>query len=190
LDSPAVPPFDDLVPRLRAGDATAYQEALRRHGAPVFGFLLRLARKHDVAEDLFQETWLSLARHASRLRDDTRLEAWLFKVARNAYRSHRRWQWVDPSRWLLAEEDETAASRAPSPEDQADAGQRMARIEDALGRVSADDRELLLLISVDGLSPAEVAVIMSTSQEALRQRLARARKALARALSTPPTSRP
>lgn len=190
MDSPDTPPIDDLVPRLRAGDATAYQEALGRYGGRIFGFLLRLVRKRDLADDLFQETWLSLARHAPRLPDDTRLEAWLFAVARNAYRSHRRWQWVDPSRWLVAEEDETAVSPVPSPEVQAETGQRVARVEAALGRVSPDDRELLLLVSVDGLSPAEVAVIMSTSQEALRQRLARARKALARALSTPPTSRP
>ena len=55
-----------------------------------FGFLLRLARRRDVAEDLHQEAWLSIARHAARLDAGTDLAPWIFTVARNRFLSSQR----------------------------------------------------------------------------------------------------
>lgn len=172
----------ELLQRLKQGEDQAYGEALRLHGPAVYGFLLRLTRSRELAEDLFQETWLALARNARTLDDATRLEPWLFTVARNLYRSHRRWRWVDVSRWLVAEPDETNASTAPSPEDDAATGETVRALETALATLRPGDRELLLLTSVDGLAPSDVAAILGTSQETLRQRLARARSSLSDAM--------
>ena len=55
----------------------------------VFAFLLRMTRNRALAEDLLDETWLRLVRHAPRLLDDTRCGPWLFTVARNLYWTHR-----------------------------------------------------------------------------------------------------
>ena len=124
----------DLLDGLRRGDAAAYREAVRVHGPALYSFLLRLAGRKEVADDLFQETWLALARHATRLRADTRLEAWLFTVARNAHRSHRRWRWADLSRWLV-DEDVEAVATTPSPEDAAARSQEARAVE-----IEADER--------------------------------------------------
>jgi|GEM_PF-2411490 len=113
----------DLVERLRRGDDDAYREAVALHGNGLYSFLLRLCGQRELAEDLFQETWLALARHAVKLPPDTRLAPWLYAVARNAYRSHRRWAWVDVSRWLVVDHDDTLASCEASPEQVAVAGQ-------------------------------------------------------------------
>ena len=89
---------DPLVGNLRAGDRQALREAVTLHGPRLYGFLLKLTGRRHLADDLFQETWLALAKHAPRLAEDTRLDAWLITVGRNAYRSHLRLRFVDLSR--------------------------------------------------------------------------------------------
>src|SRR3954462_14812758 len=79
-----------LVARLSAGDTAAFDEVYEAYRPRVFAFLLRMTRNRALAEDLLDDTWLRLVRHASRLLPDTRLGPWLFTVARNLYWSHRR----------------------------------------------------------------------------------------------------
>ncbi len=172
----------ELVERLRCGHPGAFREAVRLHGDAVYGFLLRLAGHRDLADDLFQETWISLAQHATRLAADTKLEAWLFTVARNAWRSHRRWAWVDVSRWAVEEPKMDVASTAPSPEEETAAYRTALMLDDALATLRPKDREIVLLGAVEGLEPNEAAEILGLGPEAYRQRLSRARKALAEEL--------
>src|SRR5262245_64223505 len=79
-----------LVERLRLGDAEAFDDVYAAFNTRLFTFLVRLSRRRDVAEDLLEETWLRLVKHARRLRTDTRLGPWLFTVARNLHVSFNR----------------------------------------------------------------------------------------------------
>src|SRR5215475_3102824 len=88
----------EIVAGLRRSEAAAFDALYTRYRDRTFAFLLRLTGRRDVAEDLFQETWLNAARAAPRLRDDTRLAPWLFTIARNEWVSYRRWSILDLSR--------------------------------------------------------------------------------------------
>src|SRR5207249_8155745 len=79
-----------LVARLRQGDADAFDDVYAAFNTRLFTFLVRLSRHRDVAEDLVEETWLRLVKHARRLRPDTRLGPWLFTVARHLHVSFNR----------------------------------------------------------------------------------------------------
>jgi len=61
-----------LVDALRRGDAAAFDGAYAAWSARVYGFLLRLSRRRDTAEDLAQETWLRFAKAAPSLAPATR----------------------------------------------------------------------------------------------------------------------
>src|SRR3712207_6262 len=87
-----------LVRRLQAGDADAFDELHRACNGRLLNFLARLTNRRDVAEDLLEETWLRLVRHAHRLQADTNLAAWLFTVARRLYVSHCRSRLLDDER--------------------------------------------------------------------------------------------
>jgi RNA polymerase sigma-70 factor (ECF subfamily) len=175
-----------LVARLRAGDTGAFDDVYDAYRPRVFAFLLRMSRSRTVAEDLLDETWLRLVKHAPALRPDTHIGPWLFTVARNLYWSYRRDSlmeessapellvlWPTPTRW-------------PSPFDLAAAGELERRVETALSTLSPQSREVLLLIAHEGLTPADAAVVCGISPEALRQRLLRARAALAQKLDKTP----
>ena len=80
----------ELLDGLRRGDAAAFDRVYARYRDRIYRFLRRLTGgDRPLADDLFQETFLKLARHAFRLRDDTDLAAWLYTVARNEYRALR-----------------------------------------------------------------------------------------------------
>jgi RNA polymerase sigma factor (sigma-70 family) len=171
-----------LVERLRHGDADAFDAVYAAFNTCLFTFLVRLSRSRDVAEDLLEETWLRLVRHARRLRADTRLGPWLFTVARNLHISYMR------SRML---EDSAAASliglwpfsvARASPFEAAAAGELERRVERALAAMPAASREVLLLVGVAGLDHSDAADICGITPEALRQRLHRARETLSKAL--------
>jgi RNA polymerase sigma factor (sigma-70 family) len=173
-----------LVAALRRGDEAAFEAAYARFRRPLFSFLRRATCRADVAEDLFQETWMALARAAPRLREDTDLAAWLFTVARNAFRAHLRWARLDLSRWLSLSDD-VGAAPASGPEALTEQAHLLAAIEQALPRLSPAHREVLLLVGVEELDQEHVAEVLGISYPALRQRLARARAALSALIGEP-----
>jgi RNA polymerase sigma-70 factor (ECF subfamily) len=162
-----------LVARLRGGDRAAFRTLYARYAQPSFGFLLRLCGRRELAEDLHQETWLAVARHATRLAADSDVAAWIFTIARNQFRSAHR-----------------SAARARVPEAPAvetgSAGQddpAAHDLERALGALPEAHREILLLVGVEGLAVEQAAAVLSLRPDAARQRLARARAALAARLT-------
>lgn len=170
----------EIVKGLLGGDDRAFSRAYTTHAPRVYSFLLRLSRQRVVAEDLLQETFVRLAKAAPTLAHDTNLRAWLFTVARNAYRSHARWAILDMSR-LLAFGKETATV-APPPDVRGEARRELEELDEALGALPQAHREVLLLVAVEGLDHETVAEMLSIKPEAVRQRLSRARRALADAV--------
>lgn len=172
-----------LVARLKAGDADAFDEVHAGFNARLLTFLARLARRRDVAEDLLEETWLRFVTHASRLDDDTRLAAWLFTVARNLHVSYRRARFVEEAAVGTGLSLWPTAPAQASPFEETAANELEARLERAVAELAPASREVLLLIAVAGLDHADAADVCGTTPQALRQRLHRARAALARALA-------
>jgi len=167
-------------------DRDAFDEVYDAYRPRLFAFLLRMSRSRTVAEDLLDEVWLRLVRHAPTLRPDTQIGPWLFTVARNLYWSYRRDSlveetaapellalWPSPTHW-------------PSPFDLAAAGELERRVEMALSTLSPQHREVLLLVAHEGLTPTDAAAVCGITPEALRQRLLRARAALAQKLDRTP----
>jgi RNA polymerase sigma-70 factor (ECF subfamily) len=171
-----------LVSRLRAGDGAAFDAVHDAFNARLFTFLARLAQRRDVAEDLLEETWLRLVKHAPALQADTRLGAWLFTVARNLHASYCRARQVETSHAAGLITLWPGPAPQPSPFEALAASEAERRIATALATLPVAYREALLLVGIEGLSPAEAAAVCAISPEAMRQRVSRARTLLARRL--------
>jgi RNA polymerase sigma-70 factor (ECF subfamily) len=170
-----------LVGRVRAGDQAAFDAIYAAFNTRLYGFLARLARSRDVAEDLLEETWLRFVTHAGQLRADTRLAPWLFTVARNVHITWCRARATE-SRAVAAMELWPPGISFESPFQEAAGSELERRIERALAGLPVEAREVLLLVGVEGLTPSEAAAVCGVSPEAMRQRLKRARALLARQL--------
>jgi RNA polymerase sigma-70 factor (ECF subfamily) len=158
-----------LVTLLRRRDRRGVDEAYAAYARRVFGFLCRLSGDRELALDLLQQVFLRLAERGPELRRDSDLRAWLFAVARNAYLSHRR---------RHPPVDDTAVEALASLSPDVEARLLLGDIERALAALRLEDREVLLLIGVEGLDHEVVAKLLHLRPAALRQRLSRARARL------------
>jgi RNA polymerase sigma-70 factor (ECF subfamily) len=175
------------IRRLRSQEAEAFDEVHAAWNARLFTFLVRLCRRRDLAEDLLEETWLRVVRHAHRLNEDTRLGPWLYTIARNLHVSYCRTRLLDEGSARMGLWPSAAA--APSPFEATAANEMERRIESALAALPAWAREVLLLVGFEGLTPADAADVCGVRADTLRQRLSRARALLAAKLEERATTR-
>ena len=175
----------ELVARIRAGDAEAFDVIHAVYNGRLFNFLARLSRRRDVAEDLLDETWLRFVDRAHTLRPDTTLGPFLFTVARNLYMSYCRSRQLEDAQTADAIGLWPLGTPRPSPHESAVANETQRRIEEALAALPARHREALLLVAVEGMTPAAAAKVCGVTPEAMRQRISRARASIADYLEEP-----
>ncbi len=168
-----------LVAALRRGEEEAFVPVYEAFRARIFTFILRMVQRRAIAEELAQEVWMRLAVRARSLRVDTRLEPWLFTVARNLCVSYWRTRGVEGLHDGARETLEAVRETMPPPDRAAESRELGERLERALARVPRLYREALLLVGVHGMTPATAAAIVGTSQQTMRKRLERARDMLA-----------
>jgi len=121
---------------------------------PVYRYLVCTGLGTADAEEVVQETFLRLYRHLARRGSRTNLRGWIFEVARNAARDRRKsaqWQRtvaLDPAAGIV--------DPRTGPEDQAIRQQRGHRLQAAIEKLSAPQRECILL-RISGLRYREIA---------------------------------
>lgn len=177
-----------LVARVKAGDPAAFEMVYVTYRARLFSFLLRLSRRRDVAEDLLEETWLRFVARARDLSADTCLAAWLYTIARNLHTSWCRSRALHEER--ISDLTPSWPSPAPgeTPFEAAARTETERRLEVSLARLTLQDREALLLVANEDLTPSDAAIALGLTPEAFRKRLQRARERLAAQMAMEGTS--
>lgn len=173
---PAPDDDHDLIDAARAGDRAAIDELLARYEPAIYRFGLRMCGDEESAREVLQETMLAAFRHMSGFRADAKLSTWLYQIARSFCIKERR-----GTRTRVAL-DERVADPGLSPDRQAHAHQIGAALVDAITSLPSEQREVLVLRDVEGLSADEAARIVGIEVGALKSRLHRARAALREAL--------
>ncbi|UUD64597.1 RNA polymerase sigma factor [Pseudomonas seleniipraecipitans] len=181
----AEPSDAELLRRYRAGDAAAFTQLYERHRLGLFRFLLGLCGEHAVAEEVFQETWISLIRSESLQREAAVLfKTWLYQIARNRlidhWRKHGKRQQREEAFDELLHDQPSVAS---DPERQLSLTQDQARIQAALADLPAEQREVFLLRAHADLQLHEIAELTRTPAETVKSRLRYAMHKLRRLLS-------
>jgi RNA polymerase sigma-70 factor (ECF subfamily) len=145
----------------------------REQGRAVLAYALRRVEDREDAADVVAETFLVAWRRLAEVPPGGEARLWLYAVARrviaNLHRSERRRTRLGGR---LAESLRTELATHPAP------GGEAAEILRAMNELSDEDRELLLLVSWEGLSPGEAAKVLAISSLAARSRLHRARRRL------------
>lgn len=169
-----------LIAAAQAGDGAALAALVASYQDRVYRFARRLCGDGDDARDVTQDTLATLAREVASFRGEARLSSWLFAIARSHCRRQRRPRADAPSAPLV---DDAHPASAPDPE-AATADAELARaLEAALAGLADDQREVVLLRDVEGLTAPETAAALGLTVEAVKSRLHRARAALRDALA-------
>jgi len=157
---------------------SAQHEQFERYLTPqayqrAWNYACRLSPTHEDAEDLLQDALAKAYRGLPGLREPERFGAWLLTIIRNSFLSRRRPQQIMlDSYW-----HELAA--AEEPEDPL-----VAAILGALKQLTPEQRELISLFYLDGLSLKETGWVLGLAPQVVGQRLHRARRALRKVLVT------
>jgi RNA polymerase sigma-70 factor (ECF subfamily) len=142
----------ELIQRAGEGDRTAFDKLYDRYARPVFGLALRRLGDRGRAEDAVQETFLSVWRSADTYAPERGPGApWLYGIARNAIVDRARAR-TEPA----AEAPDTVTSE-PGPDERAEQAWTGFEVHRALERLSAREREVIVLAYWSELSQSEVA---------------------------------
>lgn len=166
-----------MARRFAAGDAWAFDQAIRDYYPLItrrVGYLL--TQPGDV-DDVVQEVFLRAIERHGQFRGESSLETWLSRIAVNCCRIHWRRQRLSrmmPFRW--GRDRHASANNDPAPA--SDFDERHVRVRQAVKRLPAAYREVIILYYLEEMSCHQVAQLLNLRQEAVRQRLVRARKRL------------
>jgi RNA polymerase sigma-70 factor, ECF subfamily len=148
------------------GDAEAYRALLNDIGPVVMAFLRRRVRDADEAQDLYQEIFMILHRARHSYEPSRPLEPWLFAIARRVVADHRSRRRAREAREILVQGVPEVSTEGY--------GQLKPQLEQALRRLSPDQRQAIALLKIDGLPTAAAAALVGTTPGALRVRAHRA----------------
>ncbi len=160
----------------KVGKREMFERLMKAHERRVLGTAWRLLGHTEDAQDAAQEVFLRLYRYFDRFDDRRPLEPWLYRVTVNVCRDLGRRRQV--RRAISLEELEQAkplASADPDPGAAASLGEERRIGEQALATLAEKERTALVLRDVEGLSSAEVAEVLGSSQTTVRSQICRAR---------------
>jgi RNA polymerase sigma-70 factor (ECF subfamily) len=153
----------DLIARAQRGNVDAYNVLISRWDKRVYNYLLRLVRNREDAQDLAQDVFLKAYQNLKKLEDVDRFPGWLYRIAHNeAYsllRKHR------PEGDIEVELRMGDASNRMFP------AELTLAVDRALGRLSPDHREAVLLKVYQGFKFEEMAEILGCPVSTVKSRL-------------------
>lgn len=183
-------PIDEKkwLKKAAAGSAEAFEQLVLKYQTAVYNLCLRMTGDPEDAADMTQESFLKAWRNLESFQGNSAFSTWLYRLASNTCLDHLRSVKRKPQLSLVMEDEdgETQAldvpDSAPSPEEQVIALDEQSRLNDALQALDEDQRQILILRAVNGLSYTEIAEALQLKEGTVKSRLARARDQLRKKL--------
>lgn len=181
-----------LIDGLRAGSERSFEQLVRTHGGAMLAVSQRLLRNEQDAQDALQDAFVQVFRAIGSFRGESSLATWLHRIARNAAllrirRASRRPEVsIEP---LLPVYDETGHRAGPvanlpvSPDAVLERRQVRENVRACVARLPVRYRSVIVLRDLEEKSTLETAELLGVSENVVKVRLHRARKALATLIS-------
>jgi RNA polymerase sigma-70 factor, ECF subfamily len=162
-------PDQRAVARVLAGERNAFRILYERHYSRVYSVIRGIVRREVDAEDLTQDTFTLAFKSLRQFDQRSKFGTWLFRIAVNRALAHARRKGGRHDVDLTVIENHAVAPietpTAPDP-----------RIENALAKLSADDRALLILFYWEEQTLTDIAHVLGSTANAVKTRLFRARE--------------
>lgn len=183
-DTEAARHAEDLehVRRVADGDERSFRFLVERYQDRIYGFCLRMLSESAEAEDVAQDVFLTLYRHASSFRGESRVSTWLYRIAKNQTLNRlkyldRRGRGLRTSLHVVREDALVDGGRRP--DEQHEHREVWRHVQSALDELEDDYRLVVVLRDIDGLAYDEIAQITGLPKGTVKSRIHRGRQALA-----------
>jgi RNA polymerase sigma-70 factor (ECF subfamily) len=171
----------ELLTRYSAGEEAAFREIVDRYKNGLYAFLRKFLNRHELIEDVFQETFLQLFSSLKSFDMNRPLRPWLFTIAANkAKDALRKWQRTsavpigtmgDSQELSFDDMLNTIASDSTLPSDELHKGEIASRVRKIISDMPSNPREILLLSYFQGFSYKQMAEILSIPIGTVKSRL-------------------
>ena len=165
---------EDLMLAYAHGSPAAFDALYARHKGGVYRYLLRHCGNAGIADELFQDIWMSVVRGRDRYAPTARFASWLYTLAHHRIVDH--WRASGQAALVPIDVEDPASETVPGPprdEPEARALHRetAARLRAALAALPPAQRDAFLLQQESGLSLAEIAQLTGVGVETVKSRL-------------------
>jgi len=162
----------------------ALEAAVREHARLVYRIAYSVLRNHQDAEDATQETFVRVLRYRRKLQDVQDPKTWLARIAwRVAIERSKRRPEISLSETDTAKAVVELRSQLASAEEKTLGREMAGLLESLIAALPEQLRDALRLLTVEELTPGEIAQVLGTSESSIRSRLFRARQILKEKLS-------
>ena len=179
---------ETLMLRYARGDVGAFEELLARHRRPLFGYLCRMLKNAELAEDIFQEVFIRVMKARTRYKKTAKFSTWLYRIAHNTCvdalrrENYRRTESLSEPRNARADSEMTLEDALPSPNPGPDVELERREFSETLRmcleRLSPEQREVFVLRQYQNLPFKEIALATGTSESTVKSRMRYALKSL------------
>jgi RNA polymerase sigma-70 factor (ECF subfamily) len=174
-----------LISRCAAGEEAACTELVNEYQRMVYHLALHMLGEQEEALDLSQEVFLNVFRTIGRFRGQSALKTWIYRIVVNQARNRQRWwrrrhkaEQVSLEERLEKSGDQLPASDLSGPDRIYGQRELAGRIWGALDQLPFDQRTVMILREIDGLSYEEIAFSLGVAVGTVKSRLTRAREAM------------
>ncbi|MDF1662037.1 MAG: sigma-70 family RNA polymerase sigma factor [Planctomycetota bacterium] len=166
-----------LVKRCQNGDAKAFNDLYNKYSGKIAGFARKYLGDEHHADDIVQDVFMQVYRKLANFRGDARFSTWLFRVSINACKSKR--LSLDRQKRIQDEKVATKILKTlpPGPVEEIDQDELRLEIQQSLRDLSREQQRILLMKTVQKLSYMEIGRVTNQSENQVRGKLYRARKA-------------
>jgi RNA polymerase sigma-70 factor (ECF subfamily) len=174
-------PDAEVVHRVRAGEAALFEILMRRYNQRIYRAARAIVKDEDEAEDVMQQAYVNAFQHLDQFADRASFATWLTRIAVHEAlaRLRRRGRVVEME--TMGTDDggpEILTSREPGPEQLVLTAELRRTLEESLDTLPEIYRVVFVFREVEGLTTAETAECLGTSEDVVKTRLHRARALL------------
>ncbi|GAB3547097.1 RNA polymerase sigma-70 factor (ECF subfamily) [Actinopolyspora lacussalsi] len=162
-----------LAGKARGGDLDAFEVLIGRHRGRIYRIALRMLGNYHDAEDVAQEVIIQLWTALTSFAGASAFTTWLYRIVVNrCWNAQRRQLRTSPL------DERNVPPAAAGPEDTAVARQHVHAVFEVMAALPVEQRGVLVLYQLEGLSYRETAAVLGITEAAVRSRLLRARRML------------
>ena len=178
----------ELIALVKGGDNLAFEILMQKYIKKIYNLAYKMTENREDTNDLVQETFLKAYSSLKSFREQSSLSTWLFRITHNLCIDYLR---VRDKKKTVAlytsgvegEEIEICiVDTSPTPEQALDRKEKIREIKNAMSQLMPENREILVLRDVNGLSYEEISDILDISLGTVKSRINRSREKMKKIL--------
>ncbi len=162
---------NDLMTQVKKGDLSKMGLLYERYHKELFGYFYRMTNNPAKSEDLVQNVFYRLLKYKDSFDTGKQFRHWVYTVSKNVFNDQFKKR--NPLAYSMEIEKTDVEEDSKNQEQRIVAGERKEMLREAMGRLSEDQREAIVLSKFNGMKYHEIAAISGCTESAIKARIRR-----------------